>query len=234
MVAFAHPRLYHRVAVAAEDAGFIIYPHLIWDYGNSGIPQPQNVSTLFDRDSGLERKIVGYQRRSGYATALVTHGVQNYNSMMVPVYEKCVSEEAKVWEGYYYGLKTFKPCFETILLAQKPVARKKMVENIREFGTGPLYMGCGESWPKPVFHHPKAKKSEHQSDHPTVKPVSLMEELCRLACPMASGRHILDPFAGTGTTGVAAKNLGLSSTLIEMNGDLEAVIRRRVGHSAPE
>ena len=53
-----------------------------------------------------------------------------------------------------------------------------------------------------------------------------MEDLCLLACP--TGGSILDPFAGTGTTGVAASRLGFSCTLIEQNPEMEAVIRRRL------
>lgn len=40
------------------------------------------------------------------------------------------------------------------------------------------------------------------SKHPTVKPIDLMQWLCRLVTP--KGGTILDPFAGTGTTGEAA------------------------------
>ena len=37
--------------------------------------------------------------------------------------------------------------------------------------------------------------------HPTVKPIALMEYLCRLITP--PGGTILDPFMGSGTTGIA-------------------------------
>lgn len=44
--------------------------------------------------------------------------------------------------------------------------------------------------------------SEWRSNHPTVKPLSLMQYLCRLVCP--PGGIILDPFGGSFTTVVAA------------------------------
>lgn len=44
-----------------------------------------------------------------------------------------------------------------------------------------------------------------QRDHPTQKPVPLMEQLIEIASP--EGVLFLDPFMGSGTTGVAAMNL---------------------------
>jgi len=48
--------------------------------------------------------------------------------------------------------------------------------------------------------------------HPTEKPVELMSELIK----KCSADIILDPFAGSGTTGRAAKDLGLKAVLIEI------------------
>ncbi len=49
--------------------------------------------------------------------------------------------------------------------------------------------------------------------HPTVKPPSLMQWLVELICP--PGGLVLDPFAGTGTTAVAARAAGMQSLSIE-------------------
>jgi site-specific DNA-methyltransferase (adenine-specific) len=54
-----------------------------------------------------------------------------------------------------------------------------------------------------------------KNNHPTVKPVALMRWLIRLVTP--SGGVLLDPFAGSGTTGVAAKLEGRRATLIELD-----------------
>jgi site-specific DNA-methyltransferase (adenine-specific) len=54
------------------------------------------------------------------------------------------------------------------------------------------------------FYAPRATRKEkgEDNDHPTVKPVSLMEYLIRVYCPEKG--FVLDPFCGSGTTGVAA------------------------------
>lgn len=66
------------------------------------------------------------------------------------------------------------------------------------------------------FYCAKASRSERGegNDHPTVKPLALMRYLCRLITP--PGGIILDPFAGSGSTGVAAKQEGFQSILIEL------------------
>ena len=64
------------------------------------------------------------------------------------------------------------------------------------------------------------------SNHPTVKPLNLIQELCRLYNPPKGS--ILDPFAGTGTTAEAALREGMSCTLIERESEYQADIRRRM------
>jgi DNA modification methylase len=64
------------------------------------------------------------------------------------------------------------------------------------------------------FYCAKANKKERRnSKHPTVKPIALMRYLCRLTTP--PGGTVLDPFAGTGTTGEAALLEGFIPILIE-------------------
>jgi DNA modification methylase len=64
------------------------------------------------------------------------------------------------------------------------------------------------------------------SKHPTVKPVDLMRWLVRLVTP--PGGTILDPFAGTGTTGEAAYREGFNAILIEREPEYQADIARRM------
>ena len=65
------------------------------------------------------------------------------------------------------------------------------------------------------FHYSgKAKAQDRRGlPHPTIKPISLIRWLCRLTCP--PGGIVLDPFAGSGTTGEAALAEGMRALLIE-------------------
>jgi site-specific DNA-methyltransferase (adenine-specific) len=79
------------------------------------------------------------------------------------------------------------------------------------------------------FYCAKAGKLDRLgSSHPTVKPVALMRWLCRLVTP--PGGLVLDPFAGTGSTGIAAYIEGFRSTLMELRDEAADDIERRLKH----
>lgn len=86
------------------------------------------------------------------------------------------------------------------------------------------------------FYCAKAARSERGegNDHPTVKPVALMRWLVRLVC--RPGGLVLDPFCGSGTTGVASREEGMDFIGIEKNEDYCKIARNRVlgnGDTAP-
>jgi hypothetical protein len=78
-----------------------------------------------------------------------------------------------------------------------------------------------------VLRHPAPvswNSTEHGREHPHQKPVPLMVELIN-KCPPGL---ILDPFAGSGTTGVACLKTGRRCILIEKDPRYIEVIRRRL------
>lgn len=77
------------------------------------------------------------------------------------------------------------------------------------------------------FYSAKADSDDRLgSKHPTVKPVDLMQWLVRLVT--APGQTVIDPFAGTGTTGEAAWREGRRAVLIEREAEYQADIARRM------
>jgi site-specific DNA-methyltransferase (adenine-specific) len=76
------------------------------------------------------------------------------------------------------------------------------------------------------FYSAKASKADRAgSRHPTVKPVSLIQWLVRMVTP--PGGTVLDPFAGSGTTGMASAMEGFKSALIEREEEYQNDIRNR-------
>jgi DNA modification methylase len=77
-------------------------------------------------------------------------------------------------------------------------------------------------------HTPEGYKYESttRNHHPTVKPVALMRHLVRLVSP--PGGTVLDPFAGSGTTLVAAVLEGFDAIGCEMTDEYLPIIRGRV------
>jgi site-specific DNA-methyltransferase (adenine-specific) len=88
----------------------------------------------------------------------------------------------------------------------------------------------GDSGSAARFFYTSKADSEDRlgSKHPTVKPVDLMAYLCRLVCP--PGGTVLDPFAGSGTTGMACMREGFDCILIEREAEYIADIKRRLAH----
>lgn len=90
---------------------------------------------------------------------------------------------------------------------------------------GPLYGDVGSA--ARFFYSAKADSDDRLgSKHPTVKPLDLMQYLVRLVT--RRGGVVLDPFAGTGTTGEAAWREGMRAILIEREAEYQADIRRRM------
>lgn len=82
--------------------------------------------------------------------------------------------------------------------------------------------------PSRFFYTSKASSSERGdgNTHPTVKPVDLMRWLVRLITPPEG--LVLDPFGGSGTTGVACRAEGIRCVLIERDEEYVGIIARRL------
>jgi site-specific DNA-methyltransferase (adenine-specific) len=65
-----------------------------------------------------------------------------------------------------------------------------------------------------------------RNHHPTVKPTDLMRYLCRLVTP--PNGTILDPFTGSGSTGVAALREGFKFIGIELNPEYAKIAQNRI------
>lgn len=120
--------------------------------------------------------------------------------------------------------------------------------NSRPFGDGKIFGTAKEFKPnnsttyeceKPsgasrFFYVAKASKRERNAGlegiangHPTVKPTKLMTYLCRLITP--PGGTVLDPFCGSGSTGVAALKEGFKFIGIEREEQYVEIAKKRVG-----
>ena len=75
--------------------------------------------------------------------------------------------------------------------------------------------------------------ADDKHDHPTPKPLSFVRKLLNRVAPSPTDT-ILDPFMGSGTTGVAAIQLGHRFTGIEINGDYLAIAKRRIAAAKPD
>lgn len=74
------------------------------------------------------------------------------------------------------------------------------------------------------------KRLPLKNSHPTVKPLALMDYLVKLTATPTGG-SVLDPFAGSGTTGIACLGSNRSYTLIEKETEYCEIIMARLEHA---
>lgn len=79
------------------------------------------------------------------------------------------------------------------------------------------------------FYCAKASRSERGEGniHPTIKPLKLMEYLCKLT-KTPTGGTVLDPFAGSGTTGLACMNTGRDCVMFEKSIPYFEILKARI------
>jgi len=202
ILAFGASRTYHRLAADIEAAGFVVQTVLAWCYP-PGTAKSVGVARAVDEANGVERRILGYRRGRSFFDRNAPRVVQTVKSSAP------VSALAKAYEGCGTGLA---PAHEPIVWATKPLSTGKLPTLPRQ--------------PLTLFYRKPGRAERAGNDHPTVKPVALMRDLVtRVTVP---GEVVLDPFGGSGTTGVAALLERREFILIEQNVEFVRLICRRI------
>ena len=112
--AFGGSRVYHRLAAAMEEVGFIEIGLIAWGYG-SGFPKSHNIAVYMDR-----------MLTEGQSRTIIRKGVGNLNGRFADAAVGFVSQskahevttpEATPWIGWGTALK---PAWEPFLVGRKP------------------------------------------------------------------------------------------------------------------
>lgn len=208
-LSFSSPRMYHNICSAVEDAEFLIKDQLLWLY-------TQNQAKAMSLNHVIDRLSISI-------------------------------EEKDKLKNLLNGWKTpqMKSCHEPIIMAQKELCGS-FLNNYISHGVGlintavslgddmfPANVLCSEHFDDlcKYFLIPKPSKKEKGSfnNHPTAKPLSLCEYLINLFT--REGQIVLDPFSGSGTTLLAAKNLNRNYIGIELNSEYIEIIKKRLEYN---
>jgi site-specific DNA-methyltransferase (adenine-specific) len=241
LAAFGSPRTYHRLACGIEDAGFEIRDTLMWLYAE-GMSKSRHypggrTTTL---KPAFEPIVLARRELDGNTEETIArHGTGALNA------EACKVEgrhPANVILGHDPG------CGERRCAPSCPVATADVCAGEGRARLAPsrfLYCpkasrkerdaGCEELPRRALNLFPNAKGAKAAPDarnpHPTVKPLELMRWLVRLLCP--PGGLVLDPTAGSGTTGAAAALEGRRFLGIELEPAYVEIAAARIAHHAP-
>lgn len=94
-------------------------------------------------------------------------------------------------------------------------------------GMDPSFVSDGRAVPNDTAY--QRDQTPRKNTHPTIKPIKLMEYLLKLITP-PNGGIVLDPFCGSGSTLVAARNLGINAIGIELQEEYCEIARKRIEH----
>ncbi|MFM5894154.1 MAG: DNA-methyltransferase [Novosphingobium sp.] len=137
---------------------------------------------------------------------------------------------ARDWEGWRVG--NLRPSFEPILWFTKPYKiGSTIADNVLTHGVGAYNQDAFEGYAPGADNIIRAGFMAREAGlHPTQKPVRLMQALIELST--RKGQLVVDPFAGSGTTGVAAKGLGRKFLMFEKSKEFCGIIDQRLRQSS--
>ena len=237
LLAFAGTRTQDLMTIGLRLAGFEIRDLIMWCHGQ-GFPKSHNLSGEWQGwgtalKPALEPITVARKPLTGTVAANVLEwstGALNIEGCRVGTDDAWAGNEANA-HGNYSGQVLGKFAKQ---YAKPSNPSGRWPANLIHDGSEEATEGLGSA--ARFFYAAKASRSERdagldgmRNPHPTVKPVALMRWLCRLVTP--PGGVVLDPFAGSGSTGVAAVAEGFSSILIERDTEYVEIIRRRLAHA---
>lgn len=131
--------------------------------------------------------------------------------------------------------------WEAIVVLQKPL-EQNYLSTFLKYGVGLFFTENRDgSFQSNIIDHIQKGQQDDSNAHCMVKPLALMEKLVEMFVPPSSKHIVLDPFAGSGTTLVAARNLGRSYIGIEIVPEYFQIIKDRlrpednsINHSQPD
>ena len=188
-----------RVAIAVAEHGWYLRSEIIWHKPN---PMPESVK---DRPTSAHEKIYLFAKNRKYY----------YDADAIRVPQKTESikragrdywDTNKIEAGNYAipniesAKKLNQKVLDTVEEGKIPMANKR---NVWTVTTKPF-----------------------RGAHFAVFPPDLIEPCIKAGCPV--GGTVLDPFGGSGTTGLVANNLGRDAVLIELNKDYVDIAKKRL------
>jgi site-specific DNA-methyltransferase (adenine-specific) len=235
----------YRMIKDLEDAGFDMSFSPIYFTYHTVFPKASDTSKMIDRRFGAEREVVDTKKQNGkkfknlpiektdsrwYEQGFNKSGISEF-SITTPS-----TELAKKYEGSKLGFQP-KPAVEHIIIGMKPHGSKSYIDNVLNFEVLPDNIKMTFPFiqaPKPskkekdfgLTGEEKKKPTTLKNIHPTTKPVKLMSYIITLFT--REGDWVIDPFLGSGTTGIASKLLNRNFIGVEREKEYFGICEERL------
>lgn len=251
---FGGSRTFHRIAVNIEDAGWYIQDVMLWLYG-SGFPKSVDISYMIDKRRNSLGKVkqkmnvgkIMERSKSKKNIELLEPKLQSakdfygWGTNLKPAYEPIIiackhiegnyDDNAIKWKIAGLHIDGGRIKNENVQFGIKRTENGRYPSNIiLDKNSSKILDKENESIkPSRFFYCSKASIKEKGKDNnfPTVKPIDLMEYLCKLSNTPYEN-IVLDPFCGTGTTGIACINTNRNYILIERDKDTFKIAKDRI------
>ena len=231
ILAFSSSRTYHHLACGIESAGFEVRDQLMWLYG-SGFPKSMNIGKGWGTALKPAHEPVVMARKPVEGTVadnVLKHGTGGINI------DDCRIDLSEGDDPRLGGKGTWKTDKMANNVYGDYEGKESGSSELGRFPANVMHDGLEQEWAR-FFYCPKVSKDErnrglNKNNHPTVKPIELMKYLCRLVTP--KGGIVLDPFMGSGSTGMAAKDEGFDFVGIEREEEYFGIAEARINASSP-
>lgn len=250
ILAFSAARTYHHLAVTLEQAGFEIRDQLMWLYA-SGFPKAQDIGKGLDK-RGTANNYHGWKTalkpahepiamarkpfKGSTIDTVLTYGVGALNidaTRLDGKYTNNVIGEVEGYQKFFYCPKVSRRERHCGFDAPPDPLANYSQGDVKNHPLWDPSIGTNVQRLKhKILEHNKTIGEDHTvvgnvgNNHPTVKPVALMRYLIQLITPPNS--TVLDPFNGSGSTGMAAVELGHTYIGCELDPAYVEIAQRRI------
>ncbi|MGH2940079.1 MAG: DNA-methyltransferase [Solirubrobacterales bacterium] len=212
LLAFGSPRTHHRLAAGLEDAGLEIRDALIWLHSKGMTRSRRYATGRTTLKPAVEPIVIARKPHVGTTEETIErHGTGTLNTEACRVNDRDPANAVASHDETCDGEACVPDC--AVALLDGAAADGKDGVGFQLPPSAFLYCpkpsrterdgGCEKLPERPFNLQPDTgPAAPARNTHPTLKPIDLMRWLVRLACP--AGGLVLDPFMGSGTTGIAA------------------------------
>jgi site-specific DNA-methyltransferase (adenine-specific) len=236
LLAFGSPRTVHRLTAGLEDSGLEIRDQLLWLYG-SGVPKNPAVagrsSTL---KPGYEPIILARAPLEGS----LAENEQQFGTGRLSIDETRIRARGETRERWPCNVavshqpacnrRCARSCAVQLLDRSRPGLRPSRFYYCAKAGRREREAGCERLPARDGQVYGSQRQRARRNTHPTVKPVELMRWLVQLVSPPAG--LVLDPFAGSGSTGIACLQSGRRFLGLEREQEYARIAHARLTYAA--
>jgi DNA modification methylase len=241
LAAFGSPRTSHRLACAIEEAGFELRDTLMWLHAQ-GFPKSRSLgpgSEGWGTTLKPAYEPIVLARRPLQGTTAENRASHGTGALHIAACRAARSDGAYRWPANIL-LSHGSRCRQGECAGDCPVGAlgdrnrfffcAKPNRRERDVGCERLPRRTTQAFKIGALGERRACAHPVANIHPTVKPVELMRWIVRLVAP--PGALVLDPFAGSGSTGVAAVLEDRGFVGIEREADYVRIARARIAYHA--